>query len=258
MKKTVLSFLSIIILVSTSLLGIYVINPEEGIIVHGQGNRAPDFTVVDIYNNSFTLSDHRGEVVLINFMSVPCSGCNLMMDELSCVYEKEGDKIIMISIDISAEDTKEDIELVYSEYVHKWIFALDTGDIIYLYDVMIIPYTCIIDTNGDISYRHYGLIDNETLLEEIEKASTKNELQDLSLLLWIVIIGFILAFVIIIIVLIHVQKEKTEKTLGGFEGSQKSIQDRYPQGNPCLTCGQPLRYLSESKKWYCDNCRKYM
>ncbi|ODS41301.1 MAG: hypothetical protein A7315_06735 [Candidatus Altiarchaeales archaeon WOR_SM1_79] len=181
-----------------------------------------------------------------------------MMDELSCVYEKEGDKIIMISIDISAEDTKEDIELVYSEYVHKWIFALDTGDIIYLYDVMIIPYTCIIDTNGDISYRHYGLIDNETLLEEIEKASTKNELQDLSLLLWIVIIGFILAFVIIIIVLIHVQKEKTEKTLGGFEGSQKSIQDRYPQGNPCLTCGQPLRYLSESKKWYCDNCRKYM
>jgi cytochrome oxidase Cu insertion factor (SCO1/SenC/PrrC family) len=258
MKKTIISFLSIIVLVSTSLLGIYVINPEEEMMVHGQGNRAPDFTVVDIYDNSFTLSDHRGEVVLINFISVPCSGCKLIMDELNSVYEQEGDKIIMISIDILPEDTKEDIELAYSEYVNKWLFALDTDDLIYKYSVTEIPKVYIIDTNGDISYFHTGLIDNETLLEEIDKATLNNEVEDLSLILWIGIIGLILAFVVIIVVIIHLQKEKANTSLEYFAGFQKSSLNKYQQEYPCSTCGQPLRYLSESKKWYCDNCRKYV
>ena len=35
---------------------------------------------------------------------------------------------------------------------------------------------------------------------------------------------------------------------------------QYPQQQTyqCSTCGQPLRYLNQNKKWYCDTCRKYV
>ncbi len=31
-----------------------------------------------------------------------------------------------------------------------------------------------------------------------------------------------------------------------------------PQVYPCLSCGQPLRYVNEHKRWYCYTCRKYV
>lgn len=30
-----------------------------------------------------------------------------------------------------------------------------------------------------------------------------------------------------------------------------------PKQYPCATCGQPLTYVQQYKRWYCNNCRKY-
>jgi len=31
-----------------------------------------------------------------------------------------------------------------------------------------------------------------------------------------------------------------------------------PQTYPCRTCGRPLRYVPEYRRWYCDTCRRYV
>ena len=41
---------------------------------------APDFTLVDTENNTFNLSDYRGELVLIEMMATWCGLCKNMAD----------------------------------------------------------------------------------------------------------------------------------------------------------------------------------
>lgn len=70
---------------------------------------APDFTLIDIDGNNFTLSQHRGKVILIDFMATWCPLCHIQLSELTEVFSQVGDEIIMISIDIDLQESEEDL-----------------------------------------------------------------------------------------------------------------------------------------------------
>ncbi len=66
------------------------------------GTMAPEFEVVDLAGGLVRLSDHRGEVVLVNIWATWCGPCRVEMPSMQRLYEKIGDEgfeIMAVSID---------------------------------------------------------------------------------------------------------------------------------------------------------------
>ncbi len=49
---------------------------------------APDFTLVDQYGNTHTLSDYRGKLVFLNFWATWCPPCRAEMPDIQALYEE--------------------------------------------------------------------------------------------------------------------------------------------------------------------------
>ncbi|MBS7611561.1 redoxin domain-containing protein [Candidatus Bathyarchaeota archaeon] len=73
--------------------------------VNGEGfEYASVFTVRDVDGKLFNLEEHRGSVVLLNFMATWCTYCKSQIEELKKVYEYfEGSPVVVISISIEPE-----------------------------------------------------------------------------------------------------------------------------------------------------------
>lgn len=55
--------------------------------------------------------------------------------------------------------------------------------------------------------------------------------------------------------LLHERKEiKEEKEI---KPVPPPLKEKIERKYPCSICGQPLIYISQYKRWYCYNCRKY-
>jgi peroxiredoxin len=161
-KKLVALFMIIILFSSVIVLLFNTFDDSE--------NDAPDFTLTDIDGNRFSLSDHRGKVVVLDIMATWCSPCNVEMGHLKDIFNNyTSDQVIIISIDIDTNETDEKIRAYKDEYGANWIFASDTDDVEEKYDAEYIPRIVIIDKEGKIAYAKTGIVTTEALIIEIEK-----------------------------------------------------------------------------------------
>ncbi len=134
------------------------------------GEKAPDFTLTDIDGNEFSLSDFEGKVVVIDFMAVSCGPCNDAMPDLRAIYEKYGDDIVMISIDVYENEDEDQLREFMNKHKATWIFARDTDDLKTKYNIVSIPKIVIIEENGGVTFSHVGAVPESTLTQEVEKA----------------------------------------------------------------------------------------
>jgi len=161
-KKWVWTFAVAIILgllVSIS-LGLWHQNPTD---------MAPDFILKDTNGNAIRLSDFRGKVVLLNFMATWCPACRSEMPVLGQAWVKYKDSVVLISIDVDPKES-DDVLRGFAQTFHyaTWMWARDTANLAKAYGVNAIPKTVIIDKNGHISFVHSGVIDEQTLNNQIE------------------------------------------------------------------------------------------
>jgi cytochrome c-type biogenesis protein len=131
---------------------------------------APDFTLTDIDGNTFSLSDFRNKVVLLDFMTTTCDTCIDEMPELKHVAKKYGDKLVIITISVSPYDTDESLREFKTAYGGDWIYALGTPELTEKYGAQLVPKIVIVNKNGDITYSHVGKVSRDKLSAEIEKA----------------------------------------------------------------------------------------
>ncbi len=135
--------------------------------------KAPDFTLTDIDWNTFTLSDHRGKVVLIDFCSTTASHCRSMHEYLREVRNTfTEEELVMISVFIGAGDTDDDIRDFRTQVGGDWTYAKDTQNLSESYDIHGVPAEFVIDVNGYIHYEHLGSVMAGVLSDEIEEAKT--------------------------------------------------------------------------------------
>ncbi len=133
-------------------------------------NLALDFSLVDLKGNSFRLSDFRGKIVIIDFMAIWCGPCKDQIPHLGVVWEQYHDDIIIISIDVDPNETPEMLTDFSSNFPYAtWIWASDTAQVGYEYEIYSIPTTIIVDQEGYISAKHVGKTSSSNLIEEIEK-----------------------------------------------------------------------------------------
>ena len=131
---------------------------------------APDFTLADLDGGVFRLSDHRGSVVLIDFMATWCGPCRASMPGLKALHEELGDRVVLISISVDPTHDTEPLLKDWKEgYEAGWIHARDLADppVSQLYKVRGVPTLVFVGKQGKIRYTHVGLTSEETLREEL-------------------------------------------------------------------------------------------
>ena len=120
---------------------------EEGIYV---GMRAPDLIVTGVDGSKFKLSDHRGEIVVLEFSTMWCPYCSKQIEALKELVDEFGEDICVVSIDIdpSGHPTGDWVRMMGI----TWFYG-HSPEAGLAYKVSYVPTVIIVDREGVIRYR---------------------------------------------------------------------------------------------------------
>ncbi len=134
------------------------------------GERAPDFTLVDLEGNQVSLSDFRGKTVFVNFWATWCPPCRAEMPEIEAIYQEYKDKdVVVIGVDILEP---EDVVRQYMQQGdYSWTFVLDTsGEVAGNYRIVAIPTSFFIDREGIIQAVNIGAMTKRAMEAKLAEA----------------------------------------------------------------------------------------
>ena len=131
---------------------------------------APDFTLTALDGSSFTLSDHRGEVVILNFWATWCLPCLAEMPTLEALHQELGDaglRIVGISQDTGGAD---EIRPFAEQLAVSYPLLPDPAfNVSTRYGgVPVLPTTIVVDREGRIVESEYGALTRRKLLAMID------------------------------------------------------------------------------------------
>ena len=134
------------------------------------GERAMDFKLNDIQGKSSSLSDFKGEVVVLNFFATWCQPCIDEAPELEAFNEEYKDAKLLV---IAKGESKKRMEKYIAEHNSSLHYLLDTKEEISKeYGVIGQPDTIIINRDGVIVERFTGPTTKERLIELIEEKAS--------------------------------------------------------------------------------------
>jgi peroxiredoxin len=181
MKK--ITTLSILLIALIALLNMTTETDRAGAVV---GERAPDFSVVDAYGNTHSLSDFEGKYVILEWLNHDCpfvrkhyDGNN--MQQLQKKYTEQG--VVWLSVISSAPGKQGYLEPAAVERITKEKNAsptavlLDTdGTMGRAYDARVTPHMYIINPDGVLEYN--GAIDNRPTPRPQDLEGARNYLSE--------------------------------------------------------------------------------
>ncbi|MHB8069402.1 MAG: peroxiredoxin family protein [Desulfobaccales bacterium] len=140
-----------------------------GVLAAMDKGTAPDFSLPDILQGkSYSLSQFKGKVVMVNFFTFFCMPCREEMPDLNKLYnEYKGRGFQTLGIGLSSDPTQlrflvKQIGLDYPVLAGNDQVSKDYGN------VEIVPTTFIIDKKGNIAHKILGTRKKEELAKMIE------------------------------------------------------------------------------------------
>jgi peroxiredoxin len=137
------------------------------------GPAAADFTVETVGGESFTLSEHRGEVVVVEFLAPGCPSCTVDVAALSKTAQQRPDVTLLLA-DVSGRGP----EFVRDFYrgdlgaSPELLLAPDAGfEVAKSYQATALGTTVVITPAGKISWKGTWGGDRDVLAAEIDKAT---------------------------------------------------------------------------------------
>jgi cytochrome c biogenesis protein CcmG/thiol:disulfide interchange protein DsbE len=132
-----------------------------------QGEPAPDFTVTLLDGSKASLSDLRGQVVVLNFWASWCNPCRQEAPALQRVWETYRDRGVLF-VGVSYKDAEDASRAFVQEFGLTYPNGTDLkGDIGRTYGVTGVPETFIIDAQGRVARFYLGEIQAEELAQSL-------------------------------------------------------------------------------------------
>lgn len=130
---------------------------------------APDLTLTDIVGRKLSLSDYRGQVVLLDFWAVDCGGCVIEIPwyvEFDKKFRDHG--LQLIGIDMYGESPAY-IKPYMQKAGMEYPVAVGDDDIRKRFHAEELPKTMLIDRQGRIAVSHVGIVDRTAFERDIEE-----------------------------------------------------------------------------------------
>lgn len=139
------------------------LEPAVGLTV---GKRAPAFSIETLDDVTVELADLRDRVLLLNFWGTWCGPCRREMPEFQKAYEEWNGRGFEV-LAIAYNDTEAAMASFRDEFGLSFPLALDeSGDINDAYAIQTRPSSYLLDKDGVILARHFGIM-TETQLSEL-------------------------------------------------------------------------------------------
>ena len=120
--------------------------------------KAPDFTLKSSSGSNIKLSEHRGEVVMINFWASWCAPCRQEMPLLEDLYKRYKDGgFTLLGVNVE-EDSSKAQDLLRQVQVTFPILFDNKNTVSQLYKVEAMPSTVILDRDGNVRFLHKGYL----------------------------------------------------------------------------------------------------
>lgn len=137
------------------------------------GYRMPAFTLPELGSNaSISTATLTGKPIFINFWTSWCTYCRLEAPDIQKAYQKYGNKVVFLSINVTSEDSMPAIEGFVKQFGVTWQVPLDTtGSTAQKYQVIAFPTSFFVDTSGVIEDKVVGSLSPGTLNADLEAIS---------------------------------------------------------------------------------------
>ena len=132
----------------------------------------PDFTFQTLDGKSWTLSEHRGHVVLLNFWATWCPPCQSetpSLVKIASVDQARGLDVAGVSMDQTDQNSLSNIRAFVSAYHVPYPVLLPKGFPPITDVVQAFPTTFLIDRQGRVAQTHVGALDEASLGRELER-----------------------------------------------------------------------------------------
>lgn len=137
---------------------------------------APDFTLVDQYGKTHTLSDYQGKTVFLNFWATWCPPCRGEMPHIEELYNTYGlneEDVVVLGVampNVGKEGSKEDITQFLEDEGYSFPVVFDeSGEVMYYYQITAFPTTFIINPKGEVDLYIPGALDLSTMKKLVEQ-----------------------------------------------------------------------------------------
>lgn len=137
--------------------------------------KAPDFTLETYDGETYTLSELRGQVVVINFWSSWCVPCAQESPALEATWQAYKDQDVLF-LGVGYVDSEHKALAFIEEYGITYPNGPDMGTRISdAYNIRGVPETFIVNAEGRVTFFAQAPLTYETLSQEIEKAKASTE-----------------------------------------------------------------------------------
>ncbi|TET32264.1 MAG: redoxin domain-containing protein [Anaerolineales bacterium] len=122
------------------------------------GALAPDFTLVNLEGENVSLSDFKGQPVLINLWAIWCGPCRIEMPTIQSRFEKYRDEGFIV-LAVNFDEQKADVQAFGDEFGLTFQMLLDPGAKVQkLYRTRSYPTSFFVDRKGVIQAQHIGVM----------------------------------------------------------------------------------------------------
>lgn len=137
------------------------------------GEVAADFTLTDLNGTEYSLSQFRGQPVMINFFASWCEPCQEEAPHLQAFEEQYGDRVKLILIN-RAEPAVLAEEFVREYGLTSLVLLDENHQVSKRYGIVGQPETLIIDEQGVLKYHQLGPMTTEHMVQLVEQVTATN------------------------------------------------------------------------------------